>query len=124
MGFLEVMQNRTSSVSRLFVGLNAFERAWKAYDLSDEDRRALELMLLDDPKIGAIVQGTNRVRKVRHAVGNKGKSGGIRVFYYDFESLGRIYLLAVILKGDQENLTKGQRNQLGELIAVMKRGAG
>ncbi len=90
--------------------------------LSDEDRRSLELLLLHDPKAGDLIQGTNGVRKVRHAIPGSGKSGGIRVFYYDYERLGRIYLLAVIQKGDQENLSKDERNELGNLIAAMKRG--
>lgn len=114
-------ESSLKNISRLFVGVAAFERRWKEYNLSDEIRRALELSLLDDPKAGTIIQGTHGVRKIRHAIDGKGKSGGIRVFYYDFESLSRIYLLAVIQKGDQENLTKDQRNQLGEVILAMKR---
>ena len=110
------------NISRLFVGLLAFERAWKEIGLTDEDRRALELTLLDDPKAGTVIQGSNGVRKVRHPIPGKGKSGGIRVFYYDYERLGRIYLLAVIRKGDQENLSKEERNELGGMIAAMKRG--
>jgi hypothetical protein len=69
-----------------------------------------------------LIPDTNGVRKIRHGVPGRGKSGGIRVFYYDFDSLGRIYLLAVIQKGDQENLNKEQRNELGAMIAAMKRG--
>ena len=113
---------KISNISRLFVGLRAFERAWSEFGLKDEDRRALELTLLEDPKAGALIQGTNGVRKIRHPIPGKGKSGGIRVFYYDFESLGRIYLLAVIRKSGQENLSKEERNELGGMIAAMKRG--
>jgi hypothetical protein len=116
------VSGKVKAISRLFVGLPAFERAWKQYGLTDETRRSLELALLENPKAGVLIPDTNGVRKIRHGVPGRGKSGGIRVFYYDFDSLGRIYLLAVIQKGDQENLNKEQRNELGAMIAAMKRG--
>ena len=114
--------SKVKVISRLFVGMPAFEKGWSRCGLTDEDRRALELLLLHDPKAGAVIQGTNGVRKVRHPLPGRGKSGGVRVFYFDFETLGRIYLLAVIQKGDQGNLTKEERNDLGALIAAMKKG--
>ena len=39
-------------------------------------------MLASDPERGEIMQGTGGVRKVRVAVGGRGKSGGARVIYY------------------------------------------
>ncbi len=109
-------------ISRTFIGLSLFETAWKALRLTDQDRRGLELELLEDPKAGVLLKGTNGVRKVRRPGVGSGKSGGIRVFYYDYEMLGRIYLMAVIKKGDQENLSKAECNVLHDLIATLKKG--
>ncbi len=90
--------------------------------LAFETRRSIELVLLENPKAGLLIPDTNGDRKIRQGVPGSSKSGGIRVFYYDSDSLGRIYLLAVIQKNDQENLNKEQRNELGAMIAAMKRG--
>lgn len=113
---------RELEISRMFIGLAPFEKAWKEHGLTDEERRALELILLKNPKAGVVIKGTNGIRKIRHAVSGKGKSGGIRVFYFDFEKLGQIYFLAVIKKSEEENLPQEQRNYLGKMISEMKRG--
>jgi hypothetical protein len=108
-------------ICREFIGIGPFEIAWKALDLTDQDRRRLELVLLENPKAGILLKGTNGIRKIRRPHRGVGKSGGIRVFYYDFESLGRIYLLAVIKKSEDENLSKAERNELGKLINTIRR---
>jgi hypothetical protein len=117
-----LVNHEARELSRIFVGLNPFESAWRLLGLTDMDRRALELELLENPKAGVLLSGTNGVRKIRRPYKGSGKSGGIRVFYYDYEKLSRIYLLAVIKKGTKENLSKSERNQLGEMIAAMKKG--
>ena len=49
--------------------------------LSDEDRRAVIDMIASDPTSGDLIVGGGGVRKVRFAIGNKGKSGGARIIY-------------------------------------------
>ena len=103
-------------VKRIFVGLPFFEREWHRIGLSDEDRRALELELLEEPTKGDLIAGTGGIRKIRRPMPGSGKSGGIRVFYYDDSGYLYILLLAVIKKGEKENLTKSERNELAKLI--------
>ena len=52
-----------------------------------------ELELLKNPQIGPVIRGTGRLRKMRFAFPNGGKSGSVRVCYVDFviqEALGEI----------------------------------
>lgn len=107
-------------LSRIFVELPSFVARWKALGLTDDDLRRLEMELLDNPKVGAVMQGTGGVRKVRFAFENRGKSGSIRVIYIDFEVYEKIFLLTAYAKADQDNLTKGQRNDLRDLVEVLE----
>ncbi len=58
---------------RTFVGLSLFERDWQRLGLTDEDRRALESELLENPTEGAIIAGTSGIRRVRRPIAGKGK---------------------------------------------------
>ena len=54
--------------------------------LSEEEFRYLQLLLLENPKTGSIIQGTGGLRKARFGAKGKGKKGGVRVIYYFFGS--------------------------------------
>jgi hypothetical protein len=60
------------------------------------------------------------VRKVRFAVGGRGKSGGVRVLYYFHGALAPLYLLLVFAKKDQANLSAAQRATLANLAKTLK----
>jgi len=70
------------------------------------------------------MQGTGGVRKLRWARGGKGKSGGVRVIYYFHSDRIPLYLLTMFGKGDKENLRKAERNELAELVGLLKELAG
>ncbi len=70
---------------RAFVELPLFRSKWESLGLDDDDYHRLQDELLADPKVGAVMQGTGGVRKMRFAFEHKGKSGGVRVIYVDFE---------------------------------------
>ena len=82
------------------------------YGLSENDLLRLQLQLLEDPKAGSVIPGTGRLRKLRFAFPDRGKSGSVRVLYIDFEQQERIFLLNVFAKNEQENLTQEQRNNI------------
>ena len=50
--------------------------------LSDEEYRALQNELLEDPERGVLIQGGGGIRKLRFAARGHGKRGGVRVIYY------------------------------------------
>lgn len=110
----------TQELSRIFVELPSFRAKWKLLGLGDDDLRRLELELLSDPKVGAVMRGTGGIRKVRFAFEGRGKSGSIRVIYVDFEVYEKIFLLAAYAKAEKENLTHEERNQLKGLVETLE----
>jgi hypothetical protein len=50
--------------------------------LSDEEYRALQNTLVEDPEHGDLIKGGGGIRKVRHALQGRGRSGGARAIYY------------------------------------------
>jgi hypothetical protein len=50
--------------------------------LNDEEYRALQNTLLLNPDAGDVIKNGGWIRKLRHALVGKGKSGGIRTIYY------------------------------------------
>ena len=107
-------------LSRIFVELPSFMARWKSMGLNDADLLRLEIELLNNPKVGAVLQGTGGVRKVRFAFEDRGKSGSIRVIYIDFEIYEKIFLLTAYAKADQANLTKQERNDLKGPVELLE----
>ena len=87
--------------------------------LSVEERQDLINYLAEHPKSGDIMEGTGGVRKLRWRRGGQGKSGGVRVVYYFHDDLMPLYLLTLFAKGDKVNLTKGERNELADLVEAL-----
>ena len=103
-------------VRREFIHGKFFDEQWSALGLTDDDLKELQTMLLRNPKLGAVIRGTGRLRKMRFAYGNRGKSHCARVCYVDFELNGIIFLIMVFAKNDMENLSKAERNNIKQLI--------
>ena len=66
------------------------------------------------------MEGTGGVRKVRFAIGGRGKSGGVRVVYYFHSEAMPVYLLTLFAKNEKANLTKAERNALARLVTDLK----
>ena len=107
-------------MTRSFIELPLFRSKWVDIGLNDADLRRLQVELLADPKVGAVMQGTGGVRKMRFAFEHQGKSGGIRVIYIDFEVYEKIYLLTAYTKNEKDNLSKEERNEIRKLITVLE----
>lgn len=86
--------------------------AAKKAGMTDAEREAAVLFLAANPDAGDIIPGTGGCRKVRIAKQGKGKSGGYRVITYYTSALAPVFLMTVISKGKQANLTEGQKNEL------------
>jgi hypothetical protein len=50
--------------------------------------------------------------------------GRVRVIYYFHDHRTPLYLLTVFGKGEKDNLTKAERNELAELVVILKEYAG
>ena len=108
-------------MTRTFVELPIFQRKWKAMGLNDKDLKRLQEELIADPKVGAAIQGTGGLRKMRFAFEKRGKSGSVRVIYVDFEVYEKIYLITAYPKNEKENLTSAEKNELKQMIQILER---
>lgn len=63
-----------------FIELPPFERYRKEY-LSDDEYRTFQNELLENPRKGDVIQGTNGLRKIRISLAQRGKRGGARAVY-------------------------------------------
>ena len=78
-------------------------------------------MIAANPECGDIIPGGGGIRKVRFAIGSKGKSGGVRIIYYFHNERVPVFLLAVFAKNDQANLTRAETNMLGNAAKMLAR---
>lgn len=78
-----------------------------------------------NPEIGAVIQGTGGIRKVRWKTGkdNKGKSGGVRVLYYYEKNILLVLLITLYKKTEKENISDDEKNQLKKLLPELVRSA-
>ena len=90
--------------------------------LTAAERAAIKLYLSQHPDAGDLVQGSGGVRKVRFARRGTGKSGGVRVFTFYWRVDEPLYLLAVISKTKQANLSNEQINILASITKEIKNG--
>ena len=107
-------------MKRSFIELPISKSRWEALGLNEEDLLRLQVELLADPKAGDVMQGTGGVRKMRFAFEHRGKSGGVRVIYVDFEVYEKIYLLTAYTKNEKDDLTKKERSEIKQLIEVLE----
>lgn len=99
----------------IFVETRAFSRR-RAEHLDDEDFRALQGALLDNPEMGAVIPGTAGLRKLRWSAEGRGKRGGVRIIYCPLLSRSVILLLLLYAKNEQDNLTPEQKRILRGLV--------
>ncbi|MCY1363594.1 Toxin HigB-2 [compost metagenome] len=83
--------------------------------LSDEEYRAFQAHLAENPEAGDLIQGTGGLRKVRWAANGKGKRGGVRVIYYHVTAAFQIRLLLIYRKRIQDNLTEAEKQVLRKI---------
>lgn len=108
-------------VGMLFVELTPFI-AFRVEHWTDEDLRALQNHLLENPSAGDVIRGSAGLRKLRWMASGRGKRGGARVIYYHYVSAERIYLIYSYTKSEQEDLTRDQLKLLSQLMKDMTHG--
>ncbi|HLH17346.1 MAG TPA: type II toxin-antitoxin system RelE/ParE family toxin [Bryobacteraceae bacterium] len=84
--------------------------------LSDEEYGAFQSRLAANPGLGALIKGGGGVRKIRVAVGSRGKRGGARVIYYWAVRKNVILLLFAYAKNVSADLTPTQAAQLAKVV--------
>jgi hypothetical protein len=89
--------------------------------LSEDDLKKLEKILLENPQLGDVIEGTGGARKMRIQIENRGKSGGGRVIYVDVFEKEKLYFLLAYPKNVQDNLTPDQKKQVRKLVEAIKK---
>jgi hypothetical protein len=107
-------------MGREFIIVEMFVRLWDSMNLDDDAMREIQAELLANPHLGDIIVGAGGARKARFALPNMGKSGGIRVIYFDKTHKQKLYLMICYPKGKQEDLTPEQKKKLKKAIETLK----
>ena len=89
--------------------------------MSNDERTEAINMIAANPECGDIIPGGGGIRKVRFAIGGKGKSGDVRIIYYFHNERVPVFLLAVFAKNEQANLTRAETNMLGNAAKMLAR---
>ena len=110
----------SNEMSREFVALPSFLAKWRKIGFSEDDMIRLEKELCANPKVGAVLRGTNGARKMRFSFEHRGKSGSARVIYVDFEVSQRLYFVDVFAKSEKENISAEERNELKMVIETLE----
>ena len=108
-------------MTREFIFTKPFLSCWKAMGLDDASLKELEKILLEEPKIGDVIQGTGGARKMRIQLDGRGKSGGGRVIYLDVFEKEKLYLLFAYPKNVQGALTEEQKHAIKALVDAIKK---
>ena len=85
--------------------------------LTDDEYAGLQNVLVENPERGDIlIKGGGGIRKLRHALPGRGKSGGVRVIYYWLRDDGQIYMLLIYPKSKKDDLTDRETALLREFV--------
>jgi len=107
---------------REFIYFKIFDKIWEEMGLSDDDQKELENIIMENPAIGKVMQGTGGVRKMRFVLpNNKGKSGGARILYVDYAFFETTIFLNIYTKGEKGNITDNEKKQLRKVVEGIAR---
>ncbi len=86
--------------------------------LDDQEYRALQLALLENPQRGDLMPSTGGFRKVRwqDPKRGKGKRGGLRVIYYHLSVECQVWFFTIYNKDEATGLTSEEKKQLKQAI--------
>lgn len=84
--------------------------------LSDSEREDFAVFISRNPTAGSVVRGSGGVRKVRWARADSGKSGGVRVIYYNMLEEEEIWLLTLYAKNERTTIPGHELKLIKETI--------
>jgi mRNA-degrading endonuclease RelE of RelBE toxin-antitoxin system len=93
--------------------------------LADDELRALQALLMENPNAGSVMPGCGGVRKIRfgRSATSSGKRGGVRVLYFVIISRSRIHLLDIYDKSEKEDVSSDDKKALALIAGMIKRDA-
>ena len=109
-------------MKRTFIETGVFTKRWNEHGLTDDDLLQLQSYILKNPGAGSIIKGTGGLTKLRFALPNTGKSGGVRVLFVDFIRQEKTVLVNCYSKSQQDSLTDKEKAIYKTLIKSIKEG--
>ena len=91
-----------------FIELQGFSKRRQVL-LPDDEFRAFQEILINDPEAGDTISGTGGFRKIRWS----------RVIYYNVTIKGRIYLALIYPKNEQDELSQEQKKMLRQVAELL-----
>ena len=111
-------------MTKTFIQTNEFSRRWDKLGFTDDDLRRLEWEILSNPKIGDVIPGTGKLRKMRFAFVDRGKRSSTRVCYVDFVIAETVYLITVYAKNEKDNLSMEECRKIKSMIDILGKSLG
>lgn len=99
------------TISETLVFQKSIEEIW-----TEAERLEFISWIANNPFAGDVVPGTSGLRKVRWKRSGMGKSGGVRVIYYNTLDQGHIWLLLAYTKTKFDNLPASFLKKLKEAL--------
>ena len=75
---------------------------------AEDERLAFITWIAANPQAGDVIPGADGARKVRWSRTGTGKSGGVRVIYFNLTEEEVVLLIAVYPKADRSNMTPSE----------------
>jgi len=85
------------------VETETFERLWPYY-WTDQVYDEFITFITENPETGDVVKGSGGMRKVRWSRTGSGKSGGVRVIYFNRLANGEIWLVFIYAKSKLDSI--------------------
>ena len=89
--------------------------------LAEEERFDAITMIANNPECGDLIHGGSGIRKVRFAIGGRGKRGGVRIVYYFHDERVPIFMLTVFAKNERTDLSRAELNLLAKAAKTLAR---
>lgn len=83
---------------------------------SEDERGEFCGWLAKNPEAGDVIPGSGGCRKIRWKRQGSGKSGGVRIIYYNRLANGEIWLLTIYAKSAHENIPAHTLKAIKEAI--------
>ena len=96
-------------MKRTFIETPILTKRWGELGLADDDLLELQTFILKNPSAGDVTQGTGGLTKLRFAIPNKGKSGGVRALYVDFIHQEKTIMINCYSKSEKDDITDKEK---------------
>ena len=88
-----------------------FQRQWPLYWI-EEERGEFAAFVAKSPDAGDVVPESGGILKVRWRQAGSGKSGGVRVIYFNRVAQEEVVLLALYAKAKTDNITGAKLKEI------------